>query len=102
MSETVTDQYQPLAYTTPESLLSDFVQRGLVVLSPETLGVSPDLHQTIFDKERELFKSGGVSAANIPELLELLNAPGLVSACNELLGDIERYVFLWKRKTTFS
>ncbi len=87
MSETVTDQYQPLAYTTPESLLSDFVQRGLVVLSPETLGVSPDLHQTIFDKERELFKSGGVSAANIPELLELLNAPGLVSACNELLGE---------------
>ncbi|MEM7364113.1 MAG: HEAT repeat domain-containing protein [Pseudomonadota bacterium] len=87
MSETVTDHYQPLAYTTPETLLSDFVSRGLVVLGPDSLGVTPDLHQTIFDKERELFKSGGVSAANIPELLELLNAPGLVRACNELLGE---------------
>ena len=74
MSETVTDHYKPLAYTTPETLLSDFVSRGLVVLGPDSLGVTPDLHETIFDKERELFKSGGVSAANIPELLELLNA----------------------------
>ena len=87
MSETVTDHYKPLAYTTPETLLSDFVSRGLVVLGPDSLGVTPDLHETIFDKERELFKSGGVSAANIPELLELLNAPGLVRACDELLGE---------------
>jgi hypothetical protein len=83
----MTEAISPV-YTTPDRVLQDFVSRGLIVLSPESLGVPADIHRTIFEKEQTAFKSGNrVSAAGIPEILEVLNSKGLVSACNQLLGE---------------
>ena len=77
-----------IVYTRPECLIEDFASRGLVVLAPNALGVSAGLHQRIFDKERAAFRAGErVGPGNVPEILELLAAPGLVEACDQLVGE---------------
>ena len=78
-----------IAYTTPDRLLRDFASRGVVVLAPEALGVAPAIHDVIYAKEQELFRDnrGTITTAAIPEVLQVLNAPGLVAACNQLVGE---------------
>ena len=77
-----------IAYTRPEHLLRDFASRGLVALAPDALGVPDELHDAIYRKEREAFIDNRrtVSAATIPEVLDVINAPGVVSACEQLAG----------------
>ena len=80
--------YTDLAYTTQDRVIRDFVSRGLIVLSPDALGIAAKLHETIFDKEREaLHAKQRIDAVRIPEILEVINAPGVVQACNQLLGE---------------
>ena len=77
-----------VAFTDPEHLVRDFASRGIVVLPPERLGVPPEVHERIFRRKKELV-AGGVrpTSRNIPEILQVLGAPGLVAACNRLAGD---------------
>ena len=77
-----------IAYTRPEHLLRDFASRGLVALAPDALGVPSELHDAIYRKEREAFIDNRrtVSATTIPEILDVVNAPGVVSACEQLAG----------------
>ena len=76
-----------LPYTTPGDLLRDFASRGLVALSPEDLGVSLEIHDVIYEKEREAFNAGRyITAALIPEILDVIESPGVVAACDALLG----------------
>ena len=71
----------------PADLLRDFVSRGLVVLPPEALGVDEGIHGVIYEKEkRVLAQKERVSANTVPEILEVLAAPGLVAACDQLVG----------------
>ena len=44
----------PRQHFQSEDLVKDFVSRGLVVLPPETLGISAKIHNTIYTKEKEL------------------------------------------------
>ena len=77
----------PLTYTTPERLVLDFAIRGLVVLSPESLGIPADVHTQVYTQEKAVHDTGvRVTPANVPAVLDLLNAPGLVAACNQLVG----------------
>ncbi|MBX3010427.1 MAG: HEAT repeat domain-containing protein [Caldilineaceae bacterium] len=77
----------PLNYTTPERLLLDFAIRGLVVLSPESLGIPAEVHTQVYKQEKAVHDTGvRVTPANVPAVLDLLNAPGLVAACNQLVG----------------
>ena len=77
-----------LTYTTQERVVRDYVSRGLIVLSPDALGIPTKLHKTIFEKEREaLHAKQRIDAVRIPEILEVINAPGVVQACNQLLGE---------------
>ena len=80
---------EEIAYTTPDRLLRDFASRGVVVLAPEALGVAPAIHDVIYAKEQELFRDnrGTITTAAIPEVLQVLSAPGLVAACNQLVGE---------------
>lgn len=74
-------------YSTPERLLQDFASRGLVVLSPEELGVPVGIHKTIYEKERDAFNAGRyITASLIPEILGVISSPGVVAACNALVG----------------
>ena len=83
MSSTI----QPIPYTTHDRVIRDYVSRGLIVLCPESLGVPESIHQTIFDKECEaLHARERIDAVRIPEILDILNSPGVVSACDQLLG----------------
>jgi hypothetical protein len=77
-----------LAYSTPERLVQDFAFRGLVVLAPESLGIPAQVHERIYGQEKAAYLAKRpITPANIPEVLEVLNAPGLVAACNQLLGE---------------
>ncbi|MDC0213208.1 HEAT repeat domain-containing protein [Gammaproteobacteria bacterium] len=77
-----------ISYTKPEDLIKDYVTRGLVVLSPQALGIPETLHETIYDKERKAFSDKKlIDAELIPEILEVLNAPGLAEACNNIVGE---------------
>ncbi len=77
----------PLTYTTPDRLVLDFASRGLVVLSPESLGIPATVHDQVYAQEKAVHDTGvRVTPANVPAVLDLLNAPGLVAACNQLVG----------------
>ena len=77
-----------LAFTEPEHLVRDFASRGIVVLPPERLGVAPEVHERIFRRKKELVDAGvRPTARNIPDIVQVLSAPGLVAACNQLAGD---------------
>ena len=77
----------PLIYTTPDRLVQDFASRGLVVLSPESLGIPSTVHEQVFAQEKAAHDTEmRVTPANVPAVLELLNAPGLIDACDQLIG----------------
>ena len=77
-----------LAFTEPEHLVRDFASRGIVVLPPERLGVAPGVHERIFRRKKELIDAGvRPTSRNVPQILQVLSAPGLVAACNRLAGD---------------
>ncbi|MDE0444095.1 MAG: phytanoyl-CoA dioxygenase family protein [Gammaproteobacteria bacterium] len=76
-----------LPYTTPDRLLRDFASRGLVALAPESLGIPPEIHAAIYEKEREAFNAGRyITASVIPEILDVIQSPGVVAACDALVG----------------
>lgn len=76
-----------IPYTEPDRLIQDFTSRGLVILSPDSLGVSPDIHDRIYQQEKAAYHAKKpVTPSSIPDVLEILNAPGLLSACDQLVG----------------
>jgi hypothetical protein len=78
---------EQLAYTDPAEIVHDFASRGIVILAPEHLGVAPDLHSRVFAREQQMYLAdSNIAPADVPELLELLQSPGLVSACDQLAG----------------
>ena len=77
-----------LAYSEPEQLVQDFASRGLVVLAPESLGIPAAVHQRIYQREKQAVGTGErVTPELIPDVLEVINAPGVVAACNQLVGE---------------
>ena len=77
----------PLPYSTPERLVQDFAGRGLVVLAPESLGIPSDVHDRVYAQEKAAYLARKpVTPLSIPDVLEVLNAPGLIAACNQLVG----------------
>ena len=69
-------------------LIEDFASRGLVVLGPDQLGVPPALHSRIYQQEREAFHAKRyITCSLIPDILEVLQAPGVVAACDALVGE---------------
>ena len=78
----------PLAYTTPERLVQDFASRGIVVLSPESLGIPSEVHDRVYQREKAAYLAKKpVTPASIPDIFDVLNAPGLIAACNQLVGE---------------
>ena len=80
-----------------DQLVQDFVSRGIVLLAPESLGIPPDVHERLYKKEKKLYheqvpanlvpRVSRVSPASVPDVLDVLKAPGLISACNQLVGE---------------
>ena len=84
----MSDTPNGVPYTTLDRLIQDFASRGLVLLSPESLDISPDVHQRVYEKELAAYRDKKpVTPSSIPAVLEVLNAPGLVDACNKLVGE---------------
>ncbi|MEM7027949.1 MAG: HEAT repeat domain-containing protein [Chloroflexota bacterium] len=77
-----------IAYSNSDTLVRDFASRGLAVLSPESLGISANVHAQVYEQEMKLFKAKKpVTPAGVPAIVEELNSPGLVAACNQLVGE---------------
>ena len=73
--------------TTREDIVTDFVTRGLVVLSPDSLGIPYETHDEIFDQEFRAFKNKQrITSQSLPDILKVLQAPGLRDACERLVG----------------
>ena len=76
-----------LPRTRPERLIDEFVSRGLVVLAPEDTGIPDDVHSRIHQRERQAFaEKERIDATLIPEILSVINAPGVRAACDQLVG----------------
>ncbi|MYE24519.1 MAG: hypothetical protein F4Y01_11350, partial [Gammaproteobacteria bacterium] len=71
-----------------DELIDDFASRGLVVLGPEQLGVERELHERIYEQEKAAFAAKRyITTSLIPDVLEVLKAPGVVAACDALVGE---------------
>lgn len=80
--------YASTAYTTPDRLTQDFASRGIVLLAPESLGIPTDVHERVYAQEKAAYLAKKpVTPSGIPAIFEVLNAPGLVAACNQLVGE---------------
>ena len=87
--ERLSKEYE-IAFSEPDSdrLVQEFVSRGIVILTPESLGIPLEIHDRLYKKEKTAYLADKpISPVTIPEVLEVLNAPGLVAACNRLVGD---------------
>ncbi len=87
-----------IPYSTMDRLVQDFASRGIVLLAPESLGIPPDVHERVYEKEKKAYHEqvpaissqptvSRVSPVNVPDVLEVLQAPGLIAACNQLVGE---------------
>lgn len=76
------------AYSEAENLVQDFACRGVVVLSPESLEIPSTIHDQVYDSVKNLvYLKKTVSPITCPAILKVLNAPGLISAVNQLVGE---------------
>ncbi len=79
--------YATLPYTKPENLVRDFASRGIVALPPEILGLPEEIHSRIYAQEKEAYKARRpVTPGAFPDVLKVINAPGVVEACNRIVG----------------
>ena len=86
--KTNNDSPTSLAYSTQERLIQDFASRGLVVLAPESLGIPLDVHNRIYEQEKKATDARQrITPSLIPDVLDVINAPGVVAACNQLVGE---------------
>ena len=86
--KTNNDSPTSLAYSTPERLIQDFASRGLVVLAPESLGIPLDIHNRIYELEKKAADARqSITPVLIPDILDVINSPGVVTACNQLVGE---------------
>ncbi len=71
-----------------DTLIRDYCSRGLVVLAPDSLGIPKQVHKQIFESEVSALRSRSrITASSIPEVLQVLNSPGVIEACNAILGE---------------
>ena len=79
---------EPIHYTSNEALRAEFSSRGLALLSPESLGIPASVHQEVYQQEMAAWKSNdAITPADIPAIQEVLKAPGLIKAIDQLLGE---------------
>ena len=76
-----------MQYTRPENLTTEFITRGLVALSPESLGISTEIHEVIYESMKKARREKRrITAALIPDVLTVIDSPGVRGACEKLLG----------------
>ena len=78
---------ESITYSKAENLVQEFASRGVAVLCPDSLGVPSEIHQRIYEKEKKAVQDQlRITPEVIPEIFDILDAPGLVAACDQLVG----------------
>ena len=74
-------------------LVNEYVSRGYVILEPERLGVDPTVHARVVARQKTIMAEKRLrpfmqasSMACVPEVVDVINAPGVVRALDELCG----------------
>ena len=82
------NHYQSIPYILDrDTIIQDYCSRGIVVLAPEALGIPESIHTQIYDSQKRLFlEKEHMTATTIPKILEIIDAPGVVAACDWLIG----------------
>ncbi len=58
------------------------------MLAPESLGIPLAVHDRIYEQETQALGSAErPTPSSIPEVLDVINSPGVVAACNQLVGE---------------
>ena len=71
-----------------EQAIKDFASRGFLILTPQQLGIEADVHKRVYEQEKAAYHANQpVTPASIPDVLEVLRAPGLTAVCNQLVGE---------------
>jgi len=82
-----TKTYASLPYTEPDDLVRDFASRGIVAIPPERLGIPEDIHHRIYTREKQAYLARKpVTPGAISDVLKVINAPGVVDACDRIVG----------------
>ena len=77
-----------IAYTAADRLVQDFAYRGMVALAPEDLGIPLEVHARVHAREKEAVAAQRrVTPGLIEDVLTVINAPGVVAACNRIVGE---------------
>ena len=78
---------ESITYSKAENLVQEFASRGVAVLCPDSLGVPSEIHQRIYEKEKKAVQDQlRITPEVIPEIFDILDSPGLVAACDQLVG----------------
>ena len=73
--------------TRTSDLVHEFASRGLVLLSPDDLGIPAETHAKVYENEKRAYHNKErVTPSSIPDVLDVLTSPGLTAACDQLVG----------------
>jgi hypothetical protein len=66
--------------------LREFISRGVTVVGPEEHGLPPEIHRQVWENLKA-GKGGDGIGARMPEMVAVLNSPGMVRALNAIMGE---------------
>ena len=83
----VNENMDSITYTPVDRLVQDFAYRGMVALAPEDLGIPLEVHARVHAREKEAVAAQQrVTPGLFEDVLTVINAPGVVEACNRIVG----------------
>ena len=65
--------------------LREFVSRGVTIVGPEQHGLPAEIHTQVWDNLKA-GKAGDGIGTRMPEMVKVLNSPGMVRALNAIMG----------------
>ena len=66
--------------------LREFVSRGVTIVGPEEHGLPAEIHRQIWENLKA-GKGGDSIGTRMPEMVTVLNSPGMVRALNAIMGE---------------
>ena len=66
--------------------LREFISRGVTIVGPEEHGLPIELHKQVWQNLKD-GKGGDSIGTRMPEMVQVLNSPGMVRALNAIMGE---------------
>ena len=66
--------------------LREFISRGVTIVGPEEHGLPTEVHKQVWENLKAGHSGDGIGT-RMPEIVEVLNSPGMVRALNAIMGE---------------